>query len=475
MRRQNLLFLISLLLIGWAVPSAQAEPSPFMAFGAITYHSNFPLGVIAGVQVTPTTQIIQARLHITLDGVITHSQEAIIPPHGPGETITLQTIWNGQTITRDPTPPWMPLQLWWSVTDSNGMVHGTHPQQHIYNAGGRAWVANQGAYVTVYTYGQASGFIQQAIQFGDDAVGRLQTAYGYALPYRPALVFYNAGADGDSDLRGGASAPFGAYVVGRAYPGTSGAIILARQDAAYMRRIISHELAHLYQYQLGLTLFNAPHWWIEGEAKAHEPPASLEYSLSYARNLASSGNLPNLTTWNTHNTRSEAELDRALMVGASFAIYLKEVFGAGAMAKFYANWRTGGDFHQAFQPTFGRSLEELNGAWRAWLLSSAQSTVIQELPNQYTVELQPIMLAPLPEGMARVNTRWLNFRTEPDVDAEALMLLTLGQLILPIGRNETEDWLLVELPDGTHGWVYHEFVDYDGSIPDLTVALYGEW
>jgi hypothetical protein len=50
--------------------------------------------------------------------------------------------------------------------------------------------------------------------------------------------------------------------------------------------------------------------------------------------------------------------------------------------------------------------------------------------------------------------------------------LSIGQLLLPIGRNETADWLLVELPDGTQGWLFGEYVDYDGDLNALTISLY---
>jgi len=450
------------------LPSVQASP---IHIGAATFLSDFPGGIIATLEVTPEAPLVQARLHVTLDGVRIFSQDAPLPVHQGGESIRLETRWNGLSLTRDPSPPWMPLQLWWLLTDANGTSITTAPSQHTYRDDRlRAWTLTEGVHVSVYTYGQSSNFAAQAVGFGDEAVASLGSVYGYALPYRPAIVIYNSAAQGDADLGANGRAPFGAYVVGRAYPGTSGVVLLARADSAYMQRTIKHEITHLFQYQIGANLFEAPHWWIEGDAKAQEPAASVQRSLSYAQRVALGGGLPDLTTWDSRSAASETDLDHALLLGASFVTYLNQIYGTGAHAAFYLNWRDQGSFSGAFVATYGKTLGELAAGWGGWLLNN---TSIAAAPAENAAVSTPIVILPeIPPGMARVNAYWLNFRAGPSTEFDALAVLSIGQLLLPIGRDESQEWVLVELPDGAQGWLYSEFIDYDGSIDDLVVSLY---
>ncbi|MFP4322673.1 MAG: hypothetical protein ACLFTK_09480 [Anaerolineales bacterium] len=468
------LMMLAMLFGALATPAPRAQAASLASFGAVTFQNDYPFGIISRVTVTPGTTLVGARLHLTMDGVTTYVQDAIIPAHITGQVITLETRWNGQTVTRDPSPPWMNVQFWWSVTDANGHTQTTAPQQHTYaDTQRRPWVATQGTHTTVYTYSQSASFNQRVLNIAEAAYGRLQNTYGFALPYRPALVFYNTAAHGDADFGHGPAPPFGAFVVGRAYPGTSGVVMLARNDTAYLERVITHEMAHLYQYQIGMQLFEAPHWWIEGDARAQEPNASDQFSLNYARDVAANGGLPRLIGWDTRDYSTEAELNHAIWIGASFVLFLQAEYGTAAHAQFYGNWRASGDFYTAFELTYGRSLETLSINWQDWVFNRPAGAQMAEAPA--SANAAPIMLPPVPDGMARVNAYWLNFRDGPSLDHEVVHLLSIGQLVLPMGRDESGEWLLAELPDGTQGWLFSEYIDLSpalAAIDELTVSFY---
>jgi hypothetical protein len=466
----NLLRWLCLAFLFWGhLPPTDSIPHLVWSDSQLT--SEFPNGALFSLRASAPSGILQARLHLTLDGAVFYAQDALVPPHAEGESVLIQARWNGLSLSRDPSPPWMPLQYWWSIADKTGQIITTPPQQALYSdPWRRPWQTKAGVHVDVYTYEQGRAFIDDVVAYGDSAVAQLRAGYGYDLPYRPAIVVYNSAEEGDTDFGVGERAPFGSFVVGRAYPGTSGVALLARPDRAYLQRVITHELAHLYQYQIGVQLFEAPHWWIEGDAKAKEPSASQERSLTYARRVALEGRLPALATWDSRNYTSESDLDHALKIGASFVLYLREIYGAGALAYFYQTWRTGGDFRAAFPQAFNASLESLSQAWGAWLTS--QERLALSPPNSLTPDIPATLLQPLPEGMARVNAFWLNFRAAPSTEADVIAVLTVGQLLLPLGRNEEATWLLVELPDGSQGWLYREFVDYEGDFEALTVSFY---
>ena len=66
-----------------------------------------------------------------------------------------------------------------------------------------------------------------------------------------------------------------------------------------------------------------------------------------------------------------------------------------------------------------------------------------------------------------VNVDSLNLRLGPGLDHVVIRLLHTGQELDILGRNEKLDWLLVELPSGTQGWVYFEYVDTEANIAEL--------
>jgi hypothetical protein len=205
-----------------------------------------------------------------------------------------------------------------------------------------------------------------AAQIGDQAIVDLQALYGYVLPYRPVLVFYNSPQAAAADLGNAQLDPLGSAVIGRAYFGTSAMIALADLDWAVLAQVIRHEITHLYQFQMGALLFEAPLWWVEGDAKAQEPADSQAKTLLAVQTYAAQRQLPYLPTWNFDPQRGD-DLQLHMEMGASFILFLREKYGDAAHAQFYAQWRASEDFYAAFETGYGVSLAHLDWAWRAWV------------------------------------------------------------------------------------------------------------
>lgn len=72
---------------------------------------------------------------------------------------------------------------------------------------------------------------------------------------------------------------------------------------------------------------------------------------------------------------------------------------------------------------------------------------------------------PLVRG--RVNAQGLNLRVGPGIRHLILRQLDEGTELELQGRSENLEWLLVRLPNGTQGWVSHEFVDTQAVIASL--------
>jgi hypothetical protein len=90
-------------------------------------------------------------------------------------------------------------------------------------------------------------------------------------------------------------------------------------------------------------------------------------------------------------------------------------------------------------------------------------------PTAVPVEPTPTPQAE-PEARAAtgiVNADSLNLRLGPGLDHVVVRLLHTGQELDILGRNEKLDWLLVELPSGTQGWVYRKYVTTQADIAEL--------
>ncbi|MBZ0308450.1 MAG: hypothetical protein K8I82_20460, partial [Anaerolineae bacterium] len=332
----------------------------------IGFTSAFPDGVSAALEVTPQFRLKEVAFFMTMDEVVVYRSEVFIPAHQAGDSLLLTGAWNGVSVTGEISPPWTKMKSWWHLIDEAGNSVITEPAAHVYRVeSARQWVKIEGQAATLYAYNQPATFLQQAVQIADDAMQQLSHSYGYSLPYRPAVVFYNSAIEGDADLSPFTRSAFGAYFGGRAYPGTGGVVALA--NLSDLPRVLPHELAHLFQFQLGGQFFDAPHWWREGDAKLHEPAETIASGLQRARELAFSGELPELTVWN-ELPAEKSQLEDMMSVGMSFVFFLQEQYGAPAHTAFYANWRQTRDFFATFGSTYGQTLADLDKQWRGWLL-----------------------------------------------------------------------------------------------------------
>ena len=59
---------------------------------------------------------------------------------------------------------------------------------------------------------------------------------------------------------------------------------------------------------------------------------------------------------------------------------------------------------------------------------------------------------------AEVTVDLLNVRAGPSADAELLGQVKQGDALPILGRDDTGDWLRVQLPDGEAGWVSAQYV-----------------
>lgn len=82
-------------------------------------------------------------------------------------------------------------------------------------------------------------------------------------------------------------------------------------------------------------------------------------------------------------------------------------------------------------------------------------------------------VAELPDGVIGVTvpvTSGVNVRTEPNTDADVIDTAPLNAALPAVGRSEDALWIMVELPDGSRGWLFRAAIIPNAILDDLPVT-----
>ncbi len=99
-------------------------------------------------------------------------------------------------------------------------------------------------------------------------------------------------------------------------------------------------------------------------------------------------------------------------------------------------------------------------------------TATGDAPSQYLLNVGGPGVAlppPPPQNTATTLPTLLNVREGPSTGFAVITTIEQGTPLTVLGRNALNTWILVQLPDGTQGWVTRTLTDYTG-IADLVEA-----
>lgn len=118
----------------------------------------------------------------------------------------------------------------------------------------------------------------------------------------------------------------------------------------------------------------------------------------------------------------------------------------------------------------GTALPEVNGfvTWQGTFETAGSYAVLvtaADTPAQYLVNVGGPGVAlppPPPENTALTLPTLLNVREGPSTSYAVITTVEQGTTLTVLGRNALNTWILVELPDGTQGWVTRSLTNYTG-------------
>jgi hypothetical protein len=96
------------------------------------------------------------------------------------------------------------------------------------------------------------------------------------------------------------------------------------------------------------------------------------------------------------------------------------------------------------------------------------ATACRTAPPPAPIAHVPVVPQPAPEvapaeELVHVTARRLNVREEPTTKSATMARVKKGERLTVLGRDS--EWVRVELPDGTKGWVYGKYVEPEGPCP----------
>jgi hypothetical protein len=269
-------------------------------------------------------------------------------------------------LRNQPLPPFRSIQYWWQVALADGSEFSTEPRTFIYADNRFDWhqLSRQG--ITLHWYAGDMALAQAALDLSDSSLLEIRRDLSLPDPGSVEIYLYATPDDLHSSLQ---RIP-GDSIHGQALI-QEGIILLAAPLNAdgmdELERGIPHELTHLLlSKRLGSAYDGLPAWLSEGLAILQETSPHPQYRLALEQAIQSNELLPLDTLCGSFpNTGEQAVL--AYAQSASLVGYVKDVYGVGGISALLDAYQEGASCRGGVERVLRRSLEDLQGEWRASL------------------------------------------------------------------------------------------------------------
>ena len=328
------------------------------------YVSNFPQSSVFYVTLTPEVPIQYARFLLTQNnGIEQFDFEAKVPRKEKGEPLEMKFTWSN---VFGPQIPWTQFESWWVFIDSNGKEWRTESAFNVYaDERYHKWTQTKTQYAELFTYDRSAADIAVLTQATDYSIERLSKEFDYKLQYRPHIIVYAS----QEDMLDWAPAQWVESFIGMASGQWGGAVVAFTDTARFTGYgIIQHELVHIFQYQSERSIKQlVPGWWVEGSARYFEEQPVDATAL--VRKMVARYGAPTLMQGIGSTAPDGRNIGWKYYVGSSVLNYLRQTYGDGVFAKIQAAIARDIRFSDALKMATGKTLQEINSDWQAWITS----------------------------------------------------------------------------------------------------------
>lgn len=257
-------------------------------------------------------------------------------------------------------PPWVKLQYRFRLIDEAGNSLVTEDMETEYEDPTREWLRLEDENVIVIMFGARESLAEDLFASASSAIETLEDAFGYSLDYKPYVVVM---PDAES------------FQEWQEYPEpqlagrtdwTSGYTIQTLQwgEGDLVHTTVPHELAHIFQG----FIFEDDYvtWFIEGNATYFEPVKQYDYE-GRVRDWVNWERFPTLQLdINTQDDGPDGIGRWTYDVGYTFIKYWIDTYGMESHRLFWQA-QVEMDTREALEYATGRTFEELENEWRAYL------------------------------------------------------------------------------------------------------------
>ncbi len=379
-----------------------------MLLAGILLGFRFPARAEGEVQTEPT------RVDYTMGGAITFETRVLsdipveevwvfVHPEGDVNTIVgAATLHPSNVVTYNlelaehPIRPYSKIEFWYQITLEDGTEFTTDPETLLYFDNRFEWQTLTGAPFEIFWYEGDVAFGQQVLNIAHDGMLRLQNYVPVPQPTDVQVYVYASAAELQTALR--LSGQTAAWVAGHADPDLGVVVVSISSgpsETYEIKRQIPHEIAHVTLYQwLGEDYYNLPQWLREGLPSMAELFPNPDYPLLLENAYENDSLLPMNSLCESFPPDASNFL-LAYAQSTDFTWFLYENYGSTGLEALSRVYADGLDCEQGAQEALGKSLTELERAWRKEAFG--ENTLLAALQEllPWVVLMGVVLLAPL--------------------------------------------------------------------------------
>ena len=249
------------------------------------------------------------------------------------------------------------------------------------------WHVLETEHFDIYHYSEMKQLAEYGAAFAEEAYEELQNRFNFSLTHRPPLIFYSSNLHFKQTNITPGFIPDG---VGGFFEFLKGRVVIpANGNVHQFRRVIRHELVHVFTYAKVLRVIRdhrvpperfLPLWFTEGLAEywSGAPDASHEMIM---RDAVYSNYLVPLS--NIYRINGTFLMYKQ---GETLCRFLAETWGEEKLLRLMENFWKDRDFRRVMEVTFLEDFYEIDRKWQQWLR------------ERYFREIDDIQLASIEAG-----------------------------------------------------------------------------
>jgi hypothetical protein len=322
---------------------------------------NFPRSVSFRLEAESSTEITDVMLRVNTPGQrYGAAARNVRPSFTPGRAVSATWTWprSGNGL-----PPGTEITYRWRITQADGTVTETAQESVRVQDSRHAWQELSEGLITVRWYRGGESFGREVLAAAKESSARLARLQGVDLTNPLTIHVYGSQPELFEAVPG---AP--GWIGGIAIPEFDTVMIgIEPSNLAWGRRALTHEIAHQLVYQMTAhpTLGSrVPTWLNEGLAVVAEGETEARNQALVDQAVANDS-LPTLRALNSPFSAQSGHLAGAAYAASENAVrFLLDEYGPERMRAMLQGLRDGLTPDEAAARAYGRSLDQIENAWR---------------------------------------------------------------------------------------------------------------